>query len=194
METFSWICQGLRLAIRTVARKIKPGALILIETTVPPGTCEKVIWPIICDELEKREIDKDLVYLAHSFERVMPGIGYYDSLVNYWRVYAGRTNRAADICEEFLSTLINVDKYPLKRLASMTASEATKVLENTYRAVNIAFIDEWTKYSELIGIDLYEIVDAVRVRPTHSNIRLPWPWSGRLLFNQRSIIRPSLTR
>ena len=164
---------GFGLAIRTVARKIKPGALILIETTVPPGTCEKVIWPINCDELEKREIDKDLVYLAHSFERVMPGIGYYDSLVNYWRVYAGRTNRAADICEEFLSTLINVDKYPLKRLASMTASEATKVLENTYRAVNIAFIDEWTKYSELIGIDLYEIVDAVRVRPTHSNIRLP---------------------
>ncbi len=164
---------GFKLGIRSVARKIRPGALILIETTVPPGTCEKVIWPIICDELEQREVDRDLVYLAHSFERVMPGIGYYDSLVDYWRVYAGRTNRAADMCEEFLSTLVNVDDYPLKRLTSMTASETTKVLENTYRAVNIALIDEWTKYSELIGIDLYEIVDAVRVRPTHSNIRLP---------------------
>mgnify|MGYP001185722432 CR=1 FL=1 len=164
---------GFGNAIRTVASNIKSGALILVETTVPPGTCEKIVWPIICEELEKRNVDKGLVYLAHSFERVMPGIGYYDSLVNYWRVYAGRTNCAADICEEFLSTLINVDQYPLKRLASMTASEATKVLENSYRAVNIAFIDEWTKYSELIGIDLYEIVDAVRVRPTHSNIRSP---------------------
>ena len=182
---------GFGLAIRTVARKIKAGALILVETTVPPGTCEKVIWPIICNELEKREIDKELVYLAHSFERVMPGIGYYDSLVNYWRVYAGRTSGAADVCEEFLSTLINVEQYPLKRLASMTASEATKVLENSYRAVNIAFIDEWTKYSELIGIDLYEIVDAVRVRPTHSNIRFPGLGVGGYCLTKDPLFAPA---
>jgi nucleotide sugar dehydrogenase len=46
-------------------------------------------------------------------------------------------------------------------------------MENTYRAANIAFIDEWTKFAEAAGIDLYEVIDAIRVRPTHSNIRFP---------------------
>ena len=65
----------------------------------------------------------------------------------------------------FLSKIINIDQYPLTRLSSMTSSETAKVLENTYRAVNIALIDEWTKYAEL-GIDIFEIVDAIRKRPT----------------------------
>ena len=59
----------------------------------------------------------------------------------------------------------------MSRLSSMTASETTKVMENTYRAVNIAFIDEWTRYAEAVGVDLFEVVDAIRLRPTHSNIR-----------------------
>ena len=55
----------------------------------------------------------------------------------------------------------------------MSASETGKLLENTYRAVNIALIDEWSRFAEGIGIDLFEIVDAIRVRPTHSNMREP---------------------
>jgi len=73
----------------------------------------------------------------------------------------------------------------------MTASEATKILENSYRAVNIAFIDEWTKYSELIGIDLYEIVDAVRVRPTHSNIRSPGLGVGGYCLTKDPLFAPA---
>jgi len=61
----------------------------------------------------------------------------------------------------------------LTRLSSTTASETAKVMENTYRAINIAFIDEWTKYAESIDIDLFEVLDAIRKRPTHSNIRFP---------------------
>jgi nucleotide sugar dehydrogenase len=55
----------------------------------------------------------------------------------------------------------------------MLASETAKVMENTYRATNIAFIDEWTKYAESVGIDLFEVINAIIKRPTHSNMRFP---------------------
>ena len=66
------------------------------------------------------------------------------------------------MCEEFLKSIINTDDFPMTRLSSMTASESSKVLENTYRATNIAFIDEWTKFAEEIGIDLFEVIDAIK--------------------------------
>jgi nucleotide sugar dehydrogenase len=69
--------------------------------------------------------------------------------------------------------VIDTDNYPLKRLSSPTASETAKVLENAYRATNIAFIDEWGRFAERANVDLYEVIDAIRVRPTHNNIRQP---------------------
>jgi len=164
---------GFVEAIRTIGQSVSPETLILIETTVPPGTCEKIIIPTLCDELKKRKIDPDSVYVAHSYERVMPGERYLESITDYWRVFAGHTKKAGDLCEEFLTNVVNVDKFPLTRLSSTIASETAKVMENTYRATNIAFVDEWTKYAETVGIDLFEVIDAIKVRPSHSNIRLP---------------------
>lgn len=160
-------------AVRAIGEHIKPGALVLVETTVPPGTCQKVVVPIIDSELEKRGIGKGSVLVAHSYERVMPGSEYLNSIVNYWRVYSGTTEAAADACGAFLETIINTQEYPLTRLGSTTASETAKVLENSYRATTIAFIEEWSKFSESVGVDLYEVVDAIRMRPTHSNMRTP---------------------
>jgi len=159
--------------IHTLGKRAKGGTLIIIETTVPPGTCEKIVQPTIRREATLRGIDPDSIHIAHSYERVMPGAHYLDSIVNFWRVYAGMTTTAADRCEAFFSRIINVDKYPLTRLASTTASEIGKVLENSYRAVNIAFIEEWARFAEAVGVDLYEVIDAIRVRPTHSNLRQP---------------------
>jgi nucleotide sugar dehydrogenase len=164
---------GFIEAIRTIGQRVSPETLIVIETTVPPGTCEKIVIPTLRAELEKRQLDPDSVYVAHSYERVMPGDNYLESIVNYWRVFAGYTEKAGDLCEEFLKNVVNVDKFPLTRLSSTVASETAKVMENTYRATNIAFIDEWTKYAETIGIDMFEVIDAIKVRPTHSNIRYP---------------------
>jgi len=164
---------GLEKAIKTIAKRVPAGALILVETTVPPGTCENILIPIINHELEQRSLSRNAVHFAHSFERVMPGENYLDSITHFWRVYAGYTPEAGDICAEFLSNIIDVKQFPLTRMSSITASETAKVLENTYRAANIAFIDEWTKFAEAVGIDLFEVLDAVRIRPTHSNIRFP---------------------
>ena len=160
-------------AIQAIGKKISSETLIIIETTVPPGTCEKIVIPTLRVELEKRHIDPDSVHVAHSYERVMPGEKYLESIIDYWRVFAGYTKKAGDLCEEFLKNVVNIDKFPLTRLSSTIASETAKVMENTYRATNIAFIDEWTKYAETVGIDMFEVIDAIKVRPTHSNIMFP---------------------
>ena len=160
-------------AISGIGSHIKPGTLVVVETTVPPGTCEKIVAPVLNEEMDKRNLLPDSFLLAHSYERVMPGIEYYNSITNFWRVYAGYTENAAEACRTFLSTIINTTRYPLTRLKSITASETAKVVENSYRAVNIAFIEEWSRFAETVGIDLFEILDAIRVRPTHSNIRQP---------------------
>lgn len=164
---------GFRAAIATLGRHLRPGALVIVETTVPPGTCERVVAPELATQLRKRGLPEDAILVAHSYERVMPGRDYLHSITNFWRVYSGMTDAAAVACERFLSRVINVAEYPLTRLHSTTASETAKVLENSYRATNIAFIHEWGRFAERAGVDLFGVLEAIRVRPTHNNIRQP---------------------
>ncbi len=160
-------------AIETVAAHMRPGALVVVETTVPPGTCARVVAPALAAGLVARGLPADAFLLAHAYERVMPGRDYLASIVDFWRCYAGHTPEAADACEGFLSSFINTAEYPLRRLSSTLASETAKVLENTYRATTIALMEEWGRFAEAVGVDLFEVIDAIRVRPTHSNIRQP---------------------
>ena len=185
---------GFRNALRSIFSRAKEGCLVLIETTVPPGTCENIVVPIKSKELSKRGLAKDAVLLAHSYERVMPGKSYLDSIKNYWRVFSGETPIAAEVCEEFLGSVINTRDYPLTQLKSMTASETAKVMENTYRAVNIAFIDEWTKYAENVGIDIFEVIDAIRSRPTHANIMSPGLGVGGYCLTKDPAFTPAAMR
>jgi nucleotide sugar dehydrogenase len=164
---------GFRCAIRTLGERMRPGSLVIVETTVPPGTCERIVAPELSTALERRQLPADAIGLAHSYERIMPGREYLSSVVNFWRVYAGTTVAAARACQAFLSKVINVAQYPLTELRCTTASETAKVLENSYRATNIAFINEWGRFAEMAGIDLFEVIAAIRQRPTHSNIRQP---------------------
>jgi len=165
--------EGILKAVQTVASRMPKGSLILIETTVPPGTCANVIAPEIARVMRQRGLQENDLLLAYSYERVMPGEDYFNSIVNFWRVYSGHTSKAADACEEFLKKLINVQSFPLTRLPSTTACETAKVLENSYRATNIAFMEEWGRFAENAGIDIFEVVNAIRLRPTHSNMRQP---------------------
>ena len=164
---------GFKKALQTFGAKVKPGTLILVETTVPPGTCEKVVVPELKAAMVSRGFDENSLLIAHSYERVMPGKNYYKSIVQFWRVYSGATEDAADAAGAFLSNVIDVKNYPLTKLHSTTASEIAKVLENSYRAANIALIQEWGTFAEAVGVDLFQVLDAVKIRPTHNNIRFP---------------------
>lgn len=161
-----------RAACQTVAERCKPDVLVIVETTVPPGTCEHIVKPIFDAEFEARGLPQRY-RLGHSFERVMPGPDYVDSIRNFYRVYAGINEESATATQRFLETVIYTDEYPLTQLGSTTASEMTKVLENSYRAMNIAFVQEWTEFAEEAGVNLYEVVQAIRKRPTHQNLMLP---------------------
>ena len=163
---------GFESAIKSIGEKCKENALILIETTVPPGTT-KLAKKIIQDCLRHRNLNSEKIKIGHSYERVMPGPNYIDSIQNFYRVYSGVNDYSADNVELFLKTIIRVDEYPLTRLKSTNATEMSKVLENSFRAMNIAFIVEWSRYAEEAGVDLYEVVNAIRMRPTHKNLMLP---------------------
>lgn len=160
-------------AIRTFASLMKQECLIIVETTVPPGTCRKIILPVIEEEFDRRNLLYNNINLAHSYERVMPGKYYLDSIVNFYRCYAGLNEQSAILCEYFLSQIINVKEWPLTKLKTLESSEIAKILENSYRATTIAFMEEWSEFAEALNVDLYEIIDAIKMRPTHSNMRQP---------------------
>jgi UDP-N-acetyl-D-glucosamine dehydrogenase len=74
--------------------------------------------------------------------------------------------------------VLNTDKYPLTVLDRPMESETCKIVENSYRATILAFLDEWSVFAEKNGVDLIKVVDAIKVRPTHSNMIFPGPGIG----------------
>ena len=160
-------------AIKQFAVRIKEETLVIIESTVPPGTCKEIIYPLIYNSFIKRKLDPKKFYLAHSYERVMPGKFYLSSITNNWRVYSGINNVSAKKCRNFFKKIINTKKYPLYQLKNTTHSEFGKLLENSYRAVNIALIDEWSVLADKLKLDLFSIINSIKVRPTHKNLMNP---------------------
>jgi len=173
LKDFDVNLNGFKAAIQSIGRNCRDDVLVLVETTVPPGTCEQVVKPIIEEELVKRELTPENYRLGHSYERVMPGPQYIDSIREFPRVYAGTNATSADAVEDFLKTIIDTSKCDLTRLEHTNATEMAKVLENSYRAMNIAFAVEWSRFAEEAGVDLYAMVNAIRARPTHANLMYP---------------------
>ena len=168
---------ALEESFKVIGERIRPECLVLIETTVPPGTTEYVAYPIVKRAFEARGIEAEPL-LAHSYERVMPGRHYVASVRDFWRVCSGINETARRRVEAFLSDVLNVAEYPLTVLDRPVESESCKVIENSYRATILAFLDEWSLFAERNGIDLVKVIQAIKVRPTHSNIIFPGPGIG----------------
>ena len=164
---------GFKKAIESIGQNCKEDVLVLVETTVPVGTCEKIVHPILKEEFKKRGFSLDNLKIGHSYERVMPGKNYINSIRNFYRVYSGVDEKSAVATRQFLETIIMTDEYPLTRLGNTNSTEIAKVLENSFRAMNISFMAEWSRLAEESGANIYEIVSAIRKRPTHKNIMLP---------------------
>lgn len=173
LKDFDVNLSSFEAAIRSIGMNCRDDVLILVETTVPPGTCEQVVKPIIEEEFVNRGLNIKNYQLGHSYERVMPGPEYINSIREFPRVFAGINETSANAVEAFLKTIIDTSKCDLTRLKHTNATEMAKVLENSYRATNIAFAVEWSRFAEEAGVDLYEIVNAIRVRKTHSNLMYP---------------------
>ena len=168
---------ALEATVRTIGEKIPPECLTLIETTVAPGTTEFVAWPLMQKAFSKRGIDT-LPLLSHSFERVMPGKNYVSSIRDFWRVCSGCNEPARERVVKFLNEVLNTDEFPLTVMDRPIESETAKIVENSYRATTLAFLNEWSLFSERNGVDLIKVIDAIKVRPTHSNMIFPGPGIG----------------
>jgi nucleotide sugar dehydrogenase len=168
---------ALEDSLRVIGQRIRPECLVLIETTVPPGTTEYVAYPIVKKAFEERGIDQEPL-LAHSFERVMPGREYVGSIRDFWRVCSGINDEARKRVVGFLSDVLNVRKFPMTVLDRPIESETCKIVENSYRATLLAFLNEWSLFAERNGVDLIKVIDAIKVRPTHSNMIFPGPGIG----------------
>ena len=168
---------ALEASLGVIAEHIPPKALVLIETTVAPGTTEQVAYPIMKKVFKKRGIESDPL-LAHSYERVMPGRNYVASIRDFWRVCSGINEEAKERVVKFLNEVLNTEKFPLTVMDRPIESETAKIVENSYRATILAFLDEWSLFAERNGVDLVKVIKAIKVRPTHSNIIFPGPGIG----------------
>ena len=192
--------KALEDSLKIIGEKIKPDCLVLIETTVPPGTTEYVAYPILKKAFERRFSTPNNKkgannplpiasgplpaegtpepLLSHSYERVMPGREYVASIRDFWRVCSGINEEARKRVAKFLSEVLNVEKYPLTVLDRPVESETCKIVENSYRATILAFLNEWSLFAERNGVDLIKVIKAIKIRPTHSNMIFPGPGIG----------------
>lgn len=151
-----------------IAKFLKAGQLVTLESTTYPGTTEEVILPLL--EKTGLKVGKDF-FLAFSPERVDPGNKRF-STNNTSKVCGGMTPVCLEVAYTFYAqTIVNV--VPV---SSPAAAELTKVFENTYRAVNIALVNELMMLCDRMGIDIWEVVEAAGTKPF--GIQTFWPGPG----------------
>lgn len=159
----------IRSATASVVPYLKKGALVILESTVPPKTVETVMLP----ELAKSDLKLgEELYVAHSPERVIPG-RILEELVNNDRIVGGITPKSAKLTKELYEVFVKGDIH----LTDATTAELVKVMENTYRDVNIAFANELAKIAETIDVDIWEAIRFANFHP-RVNIHTPGPGVG----------------
>ncbi len=154
--------------IEQIAKKIKNNCLLIIQSTLPPGTTEKILEPLIKKNTTKRGIKN--FYLCHSFERITPGSDYYYSMKHVERIIGGRNPKSLKMTKKIFKDIFDLKSDKIIEFNSPTESETCKIIENSYRATNIAFIEEWRKFCSKNNLDLEKILNCIRRRKTHNNI------------------------
>ena len=150
----------VRAAADTAAQALHPGMLVVLQSTTFPGTTTEVVQPVL--EASGLLAGRDFS-LAFSPERVDPGNKTW-TVRNTPKVVGGVTSRSAERTKLLLEAVM--DRPGLVQvLSSPEAAEMTKLLENTYRAVNIALVNELAVLSHEMGIDVWEVIDGARTKP-----------------------------
>jgi UDP-N-acetyl-D-mannosaminuronic acid dehydrogenase len=150
--------EALRGALSALGPNLKPGALVIVESTIAPGTMEGVVRPLL-EETSAMKADGDF-YLAFCPERVMPG-KLLANLRNCDRVIGGATPQAAELARELYRHFVQAD---LDLTDTLTA-ELVKATENTYRDVQIAFANEIALLCENVGANVHEVRELVNKSP-----------------------------
>jgi len=155
-------------AVRSITGLLRKDNLIIIESTVPPYTCRNLIKPLIESGTDKK-VGED-VFLAHCPERVMPGQSFHE-LVHNNRVIGGIDHESAQLAKEIYESFVEGE---LDLTDDLTA-EMVKLMENTYRDVNIALANEFSLVAETLGID---VKDPIRLANKHPRVKILSPGIG----------------
>jgi len=160
----------LKAASESVAAVLRPGQLIVLESTTYPGTTREILRPILENTGLKAGED---FYLCFSPERVDPGNEIWTTR-NTPKVIGGITELCGDVGQHFYERFID----EIVRVSSVEAAELTKILENTFRAVNIGLVNEIALIADRLGVDVWEVIDAAATKPFGFMKFLPGPGLG----------------
>ena len=182
--------EPLKDALNTIAPYISKNNMVVVESTVFPGTCEKIVVPIL-EKVSGLKASDDF-HVAHCPERVNPGDSFWTS-ENIPRVVGATSDEGVSQAAEFYATILggkifdvrdirknlrpkfqitdgelNVAQIPLGSITKMRSirdAEAVKAMENTVRDVNIAFVNELAKISDVLDLDVVDIINGMSTKP-----------------------------
>jgi UDP-N-acetyl-D-glucosamine dehydrogenase len=144
-------------AARSLVPHLRPGCLVVLESTTYPGTTTELVAPV----LEESDLKVgDDVHLGYSPERIDPGNTVWD-FVRTPKVVSGVDERSAQLVEAFYSSLVE----QVVPVGSTAEAELVKLLENTFRHVNIALVNELAVFARELGVDIWSAIDAASTKP-----------------------------
>lgn len=157
-------------ATAAIAKNLSKKSLVILESTTYPGTTEEILQPAL--EEHGRHLDEDF-FLAFSPERIDPGNKTY-RLENTPKVVGGASAKSGDLAVEFYSQFI----AEVVKVKGSKEAETAKLLENTYRHINIGLVNEMAKFSHELDIDIWEVIKAAKTKPFGFQAFYPGPGVG----------------
>ena len=156
--------------VESILPFLRSGNLVIIESTVPPLTCRQFIAPLL--EKTGLKVGEDIL-LCHCPERILPG-DVFDEIVHNDRVIGGLDNKAAEMAREIYASFVTGDLY----LTDDVTAELVKLMENTYRDVNIALANEFAAVAEGLELDELDIMQAIELANKHPRVDILKPSIG----------------
>ena len=149
----------VRGAVSAIAPHIKKETLVVVESTINPGVCDEVVIPLL-EKLSGKKVGID-VYLAHCPERINPGDPKWN-VSNINRVVGANSKLELDMAVELYKKIIDAE---IKPMGTIKEAEAVKIVENSFRNINIAFVNELAMSFHKLGINLENVIDGAATKP-----------------------------
>lgn len=148
----------IKSAAEDVAKNVKAGALVILESTVNPGVSEEVVAPIF--EKHGWQVGKD-IHISHCPERINPGDKVW-TLKNIPRVVGSFDKKGLKMTMDFYKNILEAEVMPMKTIRE---AEAVKIVENSFRDVNIAFVNELARSFDILDIDVVNVIRGAATKP-----------------------------
>ncbi|PID86276.1 UDP-N-acetyl-D-glucosamine dehydrogenase [Candidatus Gracilibacteria bacterium] len=157
-DDFSPNLGPIRGACETISKNLSRGQNIIIESTINPGVCDEIVIPILEKSGLKAGVDFEV---AHCPERINPGDLKWN-VYNIPRNVGATTPKGTKLIADFYRTFINAE---INEMKDIKHTEATKIIENTFRDVNIAYVNELSKSFDVLGLDIVDVINGAKNKP-----------------------------